>query len=66
MLVYDLNIGDGCHLQLALTAKVMQADAGGQRGVFFFNELHVMAGGEVSPVLEATGMYNNITIQVNY
>ena len=63
--MYDLYIGDGCHLQLAPTATVTRPGIDGQSGLYIFNQLHIMAGGEVSPVSEAGDMDKNITLQVD-
>ena len=63
--VYDLTVGDGCHLYLGSTGKTKRSGFVSTTGIFDFDSLTVAAGGEVTATSNLVGANNKIQLAVS-
>ena len=63
--VYDLTIGNNCHLYLGSTGKTKRSGYISPTGIFDFDSLTVAAGGEVTATNNLVGANNKIQLSVS-
>ena len=63
--VYDLTVGDSCHLYLGSTGKTKRSGFISNTGIFDFDVLTVAAGGEVTATSDLVGDDNEIKLAVS-
>ena len=63
--VYDLTVGDSCHLYLGNTGKTKRSGFISAIGTFDFDVLTVAAGGKVTATSDLVGDNNEIKLAVS-
>ena len=63
--MYDLTVGDSCHLYLGSTGKTKRSGFVSTTGIFDFDSLTVAAGGEVTATNNLVGANNRIQLSVS-
>ena len=63
--VYDLTVGDSCHLYLGKTGNTKRSGFISTIGTFDFDVLTVAAGGEVTATSDLVGDNNEVKLAVS-